>query len=246
MIDLNEYTEDWGKVSLKDLSEVALTKRVDNKYVFSRSQLIPLLAQMKKSYKILEINNNRHFQYRTIYFDTPNFQFYLDHHNRRVKRKKVRMREYVDSGLKFYEIKNKLPGQETDKKRFVIDQLADELSSKHYKRIENERFRGLILEKKLTNQFNRMTFAQIDTHERITIDTNIEFLADKKYAEIPNVVVLELKQPRYDVTSDMVQILKKMRIYPDSFSKYVMGVVLLDLHQKQNEFKPQKLKINKL
>lgn len=246
MIDLNDYTKDWGTVSLKELTDVALTKRMDKKYVLSRSQLLSLLDQMKKNYKILEIDNNRVFQYRTVYFDTPNFQFYLDHHNRRVRRKKVRFRKYVDSGLKFYEIKNKLPGQETDKKRFVIDEMPDELSSKQYDRIENERFKGIRLEMKLTNQFYRMTFAQIDTHERITIDTNIEFQAGQKHAEIPNVVILELKQPRYDVTSDMVQILKKMRIYPDSFSKYVMGVVLLDLHQKQNEFKPQILKINKL
>ena len=67
MIDLNDYTKDWGTVSLKELTDVALTKRMDKKYVLSRSQLLSLLDQMKKNYKILEIDNNRVFQYRTLF-----------------------------------------------------------------------------------------------------------------------------------------------------------------------------------
>lgn len=245
-MDLNDYTKDWNTISLKELDDVALTKRVDEKFVLPRSLLLPLLEQMKSSYRILQIDGRRVFNYRTIYFDTPNYQFYLDHHNGRVHRMKVRKREYMDSGLKFYEIKNKLPGEGTDKQRLVIQEMSDTLTDKHLGMIRNERFFDAKLERKLSNNFRRMTFAQSDTHERITIDTNISFEANGQTASIPEVVILELKQPRYDVTSDMVKILKEMRIYPASFSKYVMGVVLLDLHPKQNAFKPQKLLVKKM
>ncbi len=246
MMDYNAYTSDWQTIFLKELGKVALTKRMDTKYILNSRQLLELLDQMKANYSILEIDHNRVFQYYTTYFDTPNFQFYLDHHNRRIVRMKVRMREYVDSGLKYYEIKNKLPGQETDKQRLVIHEMTETLSEAQYEMIKNKRFQHIKLEKKLINRFSRMTFAQIHSKERITIDTDINFESGDRYTSIPDIVILELKQPRFDVTSDLVRALKKMRIHPTSFSKYVMGIVSLNLHPKQNEFKPQKLKIKKL
>jgi hypothetical protein len=43
-----------------------------------------------------------------LYFDTDSKRFYHDHHNGKVKRTKIRMRNYVESNLTFLEIKKKI------------------------------------------------------------------------------------------------------------------------------------------
>lgn len=243
MIDLNVYTASWNTVSLQELESVALTRRMDTKFVLSVEQLFTLLDQIEVDHKILEIQDRRIFHYNTVYFDTPDFQFYIDHHNGYIHRMKVRLREYLDSGLKFYEIKRKLPGDQTDKTRVVIDQMGEALTEEQYQLINYKRLANRPLEKKISNSFKRMTFTHVNMQERITIDTDIQFYEGEKSISLPNIVILELKQPRYDVTSPLVQMLKKMRIYPGSFSKYATGIAMLDLHHKQNQFKSQLLKI---
>lgn len=244
MIDLNEYTANWQTVTLQELESVALTRRMDTKFVMNTEQLILLLDQIRQNHKILQIQDQRIFNYNTVYFDTPDFQFYVDHHNGYVHRMKVRLREYLDSGLKFYEIKRKLPGDQTDKTRVVIDKMRNILTDEQYHLIDYKRLQNRPLEKKISNSFKRMTLTHVNMQERITIDTGIHFFEGEKSVSLPDVVILELKQPRYDVASPLVQMLKKMRIYPGSFSKYVTGVAMLNLHHKQNQFKSQLLKID--
>lgn len=243
MYNFSEILATWDTVSLRDLESVALIRRIDTKFVLKLDQLAQLLELIQHDHKVLEIDNKRIFNYNTIYFDTPDFQFYLDHHNGLIHRMKVRKREYLDSGLKFYEIKKKLPGDQTDKTRLVIDQMSDALTSEQYQMVEYKKLNSRPLEKKLSNNFKRITLTHVDMPERITIDTDIHFFDGDNKISLPNIVILELKQPRYDVASPLVQMLKKMRIYPSSFSKYATGVVMLDLHKKQNQFKSQRLKI---
>jgi hypothetical protein len=161
-----------------------------------------------------------------------------------LNRIKVRQREYINSGLKFYEIKRKLPGEQTEKIRIFIDHLSEQLSTDQYQMIDYKRLRNRPLEIKLSNIFDRMTLTSHNLEERITIDTNITFINEEQKEILSDVVILELKQPRFDVNNLIVQTLKKMRIYPNSFSKYTIGVALLNLHRKQNQFKPQLLKIS--
>lgn len=243
MCDFKEKLSTWDTVSLQDLESVALIRRIDTKFVMKQEQLVQLLELIQHDYKVLEIDGRRIFNYHTIYFDTPDFQFYLDHHNGLIHRMKVRKREYLDSGLKFYEIKKKLPGDQTDKTRLVIDEMSDVLTTDHYNMVDYKKLNQRPLEKKLSNHFKRMTLTHDNMQERITIDTDIHFFDGEKKISLPNVAILELKQPRYDVTSPLVQMLKKMRIYPESFSKYATGVVMMNLHHKQNQFKSQRMKI---
>lgn len=243
MYHFEEILSTWNTVSLQELESVALIRRIDTKFVMKQDQLVQLLGLIQHDHKVLAIEERRIFNYHTIYFDTPDFQFYLDHHNGLIHRMKVRKREYLDSGLKFYEIKKKLPGDQTDKTRLIIDEMSDILSADQYNMVDYKKLNQRPLEKKLSNHFKRMTLTHVSMPERITIDTDIHFLDGERKISLPNVVILELKQPRYDVASPLVQILKKMRIYPGSFSKYAAGVVMLDLHKKQNQFKSQRMKI---
>jgi len=241
-----EQLNKFESVTLKQLDSVKLQNRMDTKYILSKAQLALLLEGIKEEQLVLEIDNTRVFNYKTIYFDTPDFQFYKDHHNGCVNRIKVRSREYVESKLSFYEIKRKLFGTRTDKQRKKIPAIYQEVPLADYNLIQYKRLNNKPIEKKLTNHFKRITLTNKKFTERITIDLEIEFDNGKKQTHLSELVVIEVKQGKSDVFSKTIQMLKKLRVHESSFSKYVIGVSLLEENIKHNNFKPILLKLNKI
>ena len=71
--------------------------------------------------------------YRSLYYDTVDRQFFLDHHNERVNRYKVRFREYVNSGLSFLEVKCKNNKKKTIKNRIQVDAISSDGLSEEQK-----------------------------------------------------------------------------------------------------------------
>jgi hypothetical protein len=241
-----EQLNKFESVTLKQLDSVKLQNRMDTKYILSKAQLALLLEGIKEEQFVLEIDNTRVFNYKTIYFDTPDFQFYKDHHNGCVNRIKVRSREYVESKLSFYEIKRKLFGTRTYKQRKIIPAIYQEVPLADYNLIQYKRLNNKPIEKKLTNHFKRITLTNKKFTERITIDLEIGFDNGKKQIQLSELVVIEVKQGKADVFSNTIQMLKKLRVHESSFSKYVIGVSLLEENIKHNNFKPILLKLNKI
>lgn len=241
-----EQLNKFESVTLKQLDSVKLQNRMDTKYILSKAQLALLLEGIIEEQFVLEIDNTRVFNYKTIYFDTPDFQFYKDHHNGCVNRIKVRSREYVESKLSFYEIKRKLFGTRTDKQRKIIPAIYQEVPLADYNLIQYKRLNNKPIEKKLTNHFKRITLTNKKFTERITIDLEIGFDNGKKQIQLSELVVIEVKQGKADVFSNTIQMLKKLRVHESSFSKYVIGVSLLEETIKHNNFKPILLKLNKI
>lgn len=246
MDEIQQCIQTFDSVTLKQLDSVELQNRIDTKYVLTRHQLVQLLEGIKENQFVLEIDHCRIFNYQTIYFDTPDFQFYRDHHNGCVNRVKVRSREYIESKLCFYEIKRKLYGTRTDKQRKKIASIYHEVPDIDYDLIQYKRLAGKPLEKKLTNNFKRITLTNKKFTERITIDLDIRFNNGTNSIGLPDVVVIEVKQGKTDVFSNTIQMLKKLRLHDSSFSKYVIGVSLLEPTIKHNNFKPILLHLNKL
>ena len=85
---------DFNSISLEDLDKVQLLNRKDTKFVFTQNSLAQLLDKLKSFYRILEIDGVRTFKYDNTYFDTEEFQFYIQHHNESRRRFKVRYRKY--------------------------------------------------------------------------------------------------------------------------------------------------------
>ena len=94
-----------ASLSLEELDRVRLLNRVDTKFLFPVSFLEGLLEETRNDYRILEIDGRRSFGYESLYFDTPGFDFYRQHHQGKPGRIKVRYRKYVDSGLVCFELK---------------------------------------------------------------------------------------------------------------------------------------------
>lgn len=230
------------------MDSVSLLNRIDKKYMLHVSQLPAILQSVLDNYYVLEINGNRIFSYKTVYFDTPDYQFYKDHHNGLTNRIKVRCREYVESGSSFFEIKQKSQGYRTNKYRKTIAALLEGLGGEEYTAIRERYSKHEIPELSVTlhNFFHRVTLVNRKLTERLTIDFDLRFSNELQQAEVKDIVIIEVKQGKYDEQSPIVQALKKARIFPHSISKYIYGLLLTGNNIKYNAFKQILQKVNKI
>jgi hypothetical protein len=97
----------------------------------------------------------------------------------------------------------------------------------------------------LKNTFTRITLVEPHLPERITIDLDLAFQWQENKQELPEVVIVEVKQESQNRKSPFVAALKKKLVRPESMSKYCLGVALLVPNIKRNSFKEKILKLKK-
>ena len=78
MQDLNTTISRFNPITLDQMDEVKLMSRTDTKFAFKYTKLLTLLNRMQESYKVLEINDKRIHDYKSLYFDTAERKFYID------------------------------------------------------------------------------------------------------------------------------------------------------------------------
>ncbi len=233
-------------IFLEDMNEVSLMNRIDTKFICNRRELAAILARAADDYAVLEIDGVRIMDYRNQYFDTENKQFYLDHHNGKKDRSKVRIREYVDSGLVFLEVKRKNNKGRTRKTRSRIPAFQKILSK------DDLNFVNKLLPKQeelfptLQNSFRRITLVSQNSRERVTFDWQLNFNNHEKSTRLEELVVAEVKQASYDPSTPMFKLLRMHRIMPYRISKYCIGISSLYNDVKSNLFKEKLLRINKI
>lgn len=233
-------------ISLEDMNTVSLMKRTDTKYTININFLDQILNDLKEDYQVLEVKDRRIMNYSSVYFDTSKFKFYFDHHNGRVNRTKIRQRKYVDSGLTFLEIKQKNGKGETNKSRIKIPDFDLDLSQNLNDFIFETTTKKFDLQPSLWNSFKRITLVNLKDNERATIDLNLSYYMNDIVKNYNNLVVIEVKQSRFDRKSIVVKTLKKYRYNPYSISKYCIGMVNLYKELKYNLFKQKLIKLNKI
>ena len=238
---------DLQTISLDELDKVKLLDRKDTKFVFNQNQLPSILEKIKPYYRILEINNSPIFNYDNTYFDTHDFLFYNQHHNEHRKRFKVRFRKYSNNNKSYFEIKIKNNKNRTVKKRLLVDEMNTCLGE-HEKKMVSEII-GLPpnqLTPILNVQFSRITLADNNFNERLTIDTNLSAKNGISSKIFDKLVISEIKQKKYNPKSQYIQILRDLKIPEMRFSKYCMGMLHVNKEIKYNRFKPKLLQINKI
>ena len=107
---LDNIINAFDPIHLDEMNGTALMNRVDTKFVITFNQLLTVLPELKKHYRILDINGLRLPSYESEYYDSRSLDFYIDHHRKKVDRFKVRFRKYVESDLSFLEVKHKSSG----------------------------------------------------------------------------------------------------------------------------------------
>lgn len=246
--EIEHITARFDSINLAEIKQFALLDRTDTKFVMSLPQLCRALDGVKDQYRILDVNGVRLNHYQTLYFDTAGFELYRNHHNGGRNRYKLRYRQYVDTDLCYLEIKFKDNKERTVKSRKQVPCLETSLSGsaadfiREHSPYDPEAFDPTIL-----NRFWRMTLVSKNRIERLTIDLNVNYFHQDQVYAWPDVVIAEVKQPKYSLESDFVQMMKQEGIHPRGFSKYCMGVSqLFGNYVPTNNFKPNMLLMERL
>lgn len=239
-------------ISLEEMDSVKLLNRIDTKYVTNMSTLVEMLGDaFQAGYRALEAEGVKIIPYRSIYYDTPSLKMFLDHHNKRLVRQKVRTRIYVNSGETYLEIKRKNNHGRTKKKRTPIgpDEMMDFSHNEGAVKYLacHSAYTADGIGPVLSTSFNRITLVNPARTERITIDSSLAFenFRTGLNASLADTVVIELKQDGH-AASPMKGILLDCRIKPFRVSKYCIAETLTDPGVKHNRFKGKVRRIEKI
>lgn len=248
----NDSLSALASIMLDEMDSIKLMNRVDTKYLTDEVHLKKILADVTKiGYRVLEKDGRRTDNYVSIYFDTNGLRMFMDHHNGRLVRQKVRTREYVISGDVFLEIKRKNNKGRTNKKRIEIprdemmdfhqdDKACDFLAAKSW-------FHAEEIKPVIETSFTRITLVNEAKTERLTIDTNIFFrnFRTEHTTSLQDAVIIELKQDGR-AESQMKRILINRRVKPMRISKFCIAVAMTDPNAKSGRFKKKIRTIEKI
>ncbi len=245
---INELLGKLQPITLEQMSSIRLMNRTDTKFVTNKENLARLLELTQGQYYAQSIDGNKVANYMTTYWDTNEHLFYMEHHNKRAPRQKVRVRTYLDSGITFLEVKTKNNHGRTKKKRIEVAEHA-----MSYEGEKEEFVQGLVhrnldgIHPTVRNIFHRITLVNYGKTERLTIDYDVQFLNYETGVEtnVGPLVIIELKRDG-NVFSPVLSMLKRLRIKPSGFSKYCIGTVMTNRGLKHNLFKNRMVKFRKI
>lgn len=231
-------TTAFDSISLDEIQSVRLMNRVDTKFAINSSLLSEILPSLISGYRILSVDGVTLSSYRTVYLDTSEADMYLLHHNRRKVRQKVRLREYIESGLRWFEVKLKDNHGRMDKKRVALHSLQEFKTSESTHLLESVTpYSVNELVPQLENSFRRITLVNKELTERVTIDMDIAFLnlTTGMSAALNGLVVVEVKQSGY-AQSKIINELANRHVRKLNLSKYCIGMALTNSKLKHNNF----------
>jgi hypothetical protein len=246
MTSVEDIVGSFDSLGLDEMDRVALMNRIDTKYLFGTEQLPTLLQTMTAGYQVLRVEDFRISSYSTLYFDTPRHDFFLQHHNGKLNRHKIRMRKYLLSNTCFLEMKTKNNKGRTTKRRIQIEDFEETFSPKSatFLRSVVEDLPELVPQ--LQSGFSRITLVHRDQPERVTLDFDIAFSHDNRTECCPGIVIAEVKQNRNQRNSPARELMHQRHIGPMRVSKYCLGSVLLKPALKYNRFKSKLRAIRKI
>ena len=154
------------------------------------------------------------------------------------------MREYVDAGFSYLEVKLKDKRKVTVKKRLKVSDTSDPLDDRALAFIEDN-YRHLYAEgvgktvhPVIAMQYERVTLVAREGGERMTIDTSLQFEANGVSRTVqPDMFIVETKSARGNGIAD--RILRGLHLHPTrSCSKYCIGMASTGAVERRNRFLP--------
>lgn len=250
LTDCAHILNGFNTISLDEMSSIRLMNRIDTKYLANEQQLARLLEMARPQYMVQSIDGILQSDYATQYLDDRLNTMYLNHHNRRLTRQKVRIRTYVDTADNFFEIKLKNNHGRTKKKRMHLtgaDTYTQDGASAFLEEHAMLPIPLSDLTPKVANRFKRITLVNNAKTERLTIDRQLSFHNAETGLDhsMDGLVVIEVKRDG-NTYSPIQDLLRELRIFPCGFSKYCIGMALTTPGIKRNLFNERIRKIEKL
>jgi hypothetical protein len=246
---IEEKLTGFRMINLDELKQAELMRRKDAKFLYSMLHIPAILHSLGTDYRVLEVDGRRAQYYQTFYYDTLDLDMYHMHHRGLVNRHKIRFRRYGSNDAVFLEVKKKNAKGMTIKNRKRTESADAVILSReeefltYYTPYKNQRILPV-----LENSFKRITLVSPDQAERITIDYQLWFSdpLSENSLELPGISIAEIKFRDRIAASPFYAALRGHHIAPSRFSKYCIGMALLNPRLKQNLFKEKILRIRKL
>lgn len=233
-------------IGLDELTErAALMSRTDRKYLVpSRlvDDLVRALADtLDDGLQVLQIDGRRDFGYRSTYLDTARLESYRGAATGRRRRFKVRVRDYLDTGTSYLEVKTRGARGVAVKERVCrpagtvermpalspeeLDFLASRLAWSGP--VGQEALRSLA--PALLTSYRRTTLLVADEGARVTLDHGLSWSlpacsASRHAASLGDLVVVETKSGSRPGRAD--RLLWAAGARPVRLSKYATGLAL--------------------
>lgn len=243
MLEFNNILSLFEPITLEEMDSVKLMERTDTKYIFPVKELPEILEGMISQYRLLEINNVRNQRYESLYFDTNDLLLYTKHLIGKPDRFKIRFRRYVDSNsLTYFEIKHKNNKGTTAKKRIKMADIESGIIEKGNDFLtSNTPYQPEIFSPSIWVNYSRMTFINKFSQERLTIDTNLNYInaKDNTSVSFPQMVIAEAKREKVATVSQFVRLVRKTGVREGSISKYCFGIYNLFNNVPKNNLKPK-------
>ena len=193
---------------------------------------------LSKHFRVVLSEGERAASYESLYYDTPQRDFFHEHRRGVKPRHKVRIRHYVERNVCFLETKEKTKYGVTNKSRQLRDPRSFALSSEDRAWIASVVGPTAPLVPRCWITFPRVTLVGVHHEERVTFDLGVAFDRGDQHVAFEGVVIAEVKQPRFDARSPAMQALRSFHIRPRRVSKYCAGVSLLEPHIQTHVFRP--------
>lgn len=246
MSEINKILSGFSSISLEEIGKVAFMDRMDTKFVFPAARLPEILNELSQGYQVLEVNSARATRYETVYYDTPDFFHFHQHHSGHLRRYKVRTRCYLETQDSFVEIKFKTNHGRTVKHRIPVQDCHEEITGKVRSFVGTKTDNaGSMLEPKLRIRFSRITLIDLGKTERVTLDFGLAYSNETQNHSFDLLIIAEVKQG-CRTCSPFIRLMRRKKIRRFTISKYCLGVMSLYSHVKHNRFKPKLRYLNLL
>lgn len=235
-------------ITLAEMKAIRLMRRTDTKFVAHISQLPALLQALQGHYYVQQVAGESICGYSTNYFDMADYHFFEMHQRGVRPRTKVRVRTYLQDDCSFLEVKRKDNHGKTHKQRVPVvspEAVMEERAGEDFLRQETG-YDFTMLRPTLSNRFKRITLVNLHKTERLTLDFDLHFQNAGEEDEIAftHALIIELKREGR-ASSQLLPVLRKLRIHPGNFSKYCVAMVLTQPHLRVNRFKRKMRKVSK-
>lgn len=238
LADIEKVLGPFERLGLNDFGDGRFAERRDRKFPCHIEEIVHVVEGLQDDYDLITPNDETISSIGTLYFDTPHYDFFADHHRGKGSRLKVRFRKYPDTETSFLEVKKKSVKGLTLKERIITDFEADQISKEMREFLaDNGISTSEELKAVLEVKYRRFSFISKDRTERFSIDFEVTYNNSHGEGDFGDLAIIEVKQPRLE-TTPIVKKIRENRIREASLSKYCLSLTSLNPDLKSNRFKP--------
>ena len=221
--DISLILDSMESLPLEKAMAIDLMERFDEKFVGSALHLPGILKGIQNRFLVQSTGSKRFSEYRTLYWDTNNLDFFKDHSRGKSKRAKIRKRLYTETNTSFLEIKRSVSGK-TFKTR-VRSEFTETFSENDLSFLTLNGFDCASLTPVLYIEYQRIILWDKAMEGRMTIDLVFTPYRHEKTDIFDNIFIFEIKGSRAYINKTIRSIDYPIDRNRTSFTKYGIGLI---------------------